>query len=83
MKILHYKDGEALAQLPREVAYEVFKARLGGKLSNLVYWKLSLLMEGELEQDDRYAPSNHSLILWQNSCKTFSSNQTGKDIPYF
>jgi len=31
---------------------EVFKARLDGALSNLVWWKVSLLMARELEPDD-------------------------------
>jgi len=31
---------------------EVFKARLDGALSNLVWWKLSLLMAGGLQPDD-------------------------------
>jgi len=43
-------------RLPREAvdapSLEVFKARLDGALSNLVYWKLSLLMAGGLEPDD-------------------------------
>jgi len=30
----------------------VFKARLDGALSNLVWWKVSLLMAGGLEPDD-------------------------------
>jgi len=42
--------------LPREAvdypSLEVFKARLGGALSNLVWWKMSLLMAGALELDD-------------------------------
>jgi len=29
-----------------------FKARLDGALSNLGWWKMSLLMAGGLEQDD-------------------------------
>jgi len=43
-------------RLPREVvdasSLEVFKPRLDGALSNLVEWKLSLLMAGGLEPDD-------------------------------
>ena len=43
-------------RLPREVvdapSLSVFKARLDGALSNLVWWKMSLLMVGELEGDD-------------------------------
>ena len=31
---------------------EVFKARLDGALSSLVWWKMSLLMVGGLEPDD-------------------------------
>ena len=30
----------------------VFRARLDGALSNLVWWKMSLLMAGGLEPDD-------------------------------
>jgi len=30
----------------------VFMARLDGSLSNLVWWKMSLLMAGGLEPDD-------------------------------
>jgi len=43
-------------KLPREAvaapSLEVFKARLDGALSNLVWWKMSLLMAGGLEPDD-------------------------------
>jgi len=43
-------------RLPREVVdaptLAVFKARLDGALSNLVWWKMSLLMAGGLEPDD-------------------------------
>jgi len=43
-------------RLPREAvdvaSLEVFKARLDGALSNLVWWKMSLLMAGRLEPDD-------------------------------
>ena len=43
-------------KLPREVvaapSLAVFKARLDGALSNLVWWKMSLLMAGGLEPDD-------------------------------
>jgi len=35
----------------------VFKARLDGPLSNLVWWKMSLLMVGGLEPDDLSGPS--------------------------
>ena len=42
-------------RLPREAvaapSLAVFKARLDGALSTLVWWKLSLLMAGGLEQD--------------------------------
>jgi len=34
----------------------VFQARLDGALSNLVWWKMSLLMAGELEPDDLQGP---------------------------
>jgi len=43
-------------RLPREAvdapSLAVFKARLDGALSNLVWWKLSLPMVGGLERDD-------------------------------
>ena len=43
-------------RLPREAvdasSLEVFKARLDGALSSLVYWKMFLLMAGRLEPDD-------------------------------
>jgi len=43
-------------RLPREAvdapSLEVFKARLGGALSSLVWWKVSLAMAGGLELDD-------------------------------
>jgi len=43
-------------RLPSEVVaapfLEVFKARLDGALSNLVWWKLSLSMAEGLELDD-------------------------------
>jgi len=44
-------------RLPREAvaapsSLAVFKARLGGALRNLVWWKMSLLMAGGLEPDD-------------------------------
>jgi len=37
----------------------VFKARLDGALSNLVWWKMSLLMAGGLEPDDLQDPFQH------------------------
>jgi len=41
---------------PREAvaapSLAVFKARLDGALSNLGWWKMSLLMTGGLESDD-------------------------------
>ena len=44
------------ARLPREAgaapSLAVFKARLDGALSNLGWWKMSLLMAGGLELDD-------------------------------
>jgi len=44
------------SRLPREAvaapSLAVFKARLDGALSNLVRWKMSLLMAGGLEPDD-------------------------------
>jgi len=43
-------------RFPREAvaapSLAVFKARLDGALSNLVWWKMSLLMTGGLEPDD-------------------------------
>ena len=43
-------------RVPREAvaapSVAVFKARLDGALSNLVWWKMSLLMAGGLEPDD-------------------------------
>jgi len=43
-------------RLPREAvgvpSLAVFKARLDGALSNLVWWKVSLLMAGGLELGD-------------------------------
>jgi len=43
-------------RLPREAvaapSLALFKARLNGALSNLVWWKVSLPMAGELELDD-------------------------------
>jgi len=42
--------------MPREAvavaSLEVFKARLDGALSNLVWWKVSLPMAGGLQLDD-------------------------------
>jgi len=47
-------------RLPREAvaapSLAVFKARLDGALSNLVWWKVSLPMAGELKLDDLYGP---------------------------
>jgi len=44
------------SRLPREAvdapSLAVLKARLDGALSNLVWWKMSLLMAGGLEPDD-------------------------------
>jgi len=43
-------------RVPREAvdapSLAVFKARLDGALSNLVKWKMSLLMAGRLKLDD-------------------------------
>jgi len=43
-------------RLPREAVAALslagFKARLHGALSNLVWWKMSLLMSGGLDPDD-------------------------------
>jgi len=43
-------------RLPREAvaapSLAVFKAKLDGALSNLGWWKMSLLMAGGLEPDD-------------------------------
>ncbi|PKU40792.1 hypothetical protein llap_8903 [Limosa lapponica baueri] len=47
-------------KLPREAvdapSLEVFKARLDGALSNLVWWKVSLPRVGRLEPDDLSGP---------------------------
>jgi len=47
-------------RLPREAvaapSLAGFKARLDGALSTLVWWKMSLLMAGELERDDLQGP---------------------------
>jgi len=47
-------------RLPREAvnapSLEVFKARLDGALSSLVWWKMSLLMAGGVEPDDLQGP---------------------------
>ena len=60
-------------RLPREAvaapSLAVFKARLDGALSNLVWWKMSLLMAGGLEPDDLWGlfqpvPFYGSMILW-------------------
>ena len=56
-------------RLPREAvaapSLAVFKARLDGALSRLVWWKMSLLMAGGLEPDGPEGPfdPNHSMIL--------------------
>jgi len=56
-------------RLPREAvdapSLEVFKARLDGALSSLVWWKMSLLMAGGWNQMTFQVPSNpyHSVIL--------------------
>ena len=46
--------------MPREAvaapSLAVFKARLGGALRNLVWWKMSLLMAGGVEPDDLEGP---------------------------
>jgi len=47
-------------RLPREAVAALsvagFKARLDGALSNLSWWKMSLLMAGGLEPDDLEGP---------------------------
>jgi len=59
-------------RFPQEVvddsSLEVFKARLDGALSNLVYWKVSLPMAGELGLDDafRYLPIQ-TILSFYNS----------------
>jgi len=49
MRVVKYKH-----RLPREVveAPEMFKARLDGALSNLIYLKMSLLLAGGVGLDD-------------------------------
>jgi len=65
-------------RLPREAvaapSLAVLKARLDGALSNLGWWKMSLLMAGELEPDDlegafQPKPFCDSMILcpWKDS----------------
>jgi len=46
---------------------EAFKARLDGAMSNLVWWKVSLLMAGGAWNEMIFkVPSNpnHTMILW-------------------
>jgi len=47
-------------RLPRKAvaapSLAVFKARLDGALSNLGWWKMSLLMAGGVEADDLHGP---------------------------
>jgi len=54
------------ARLPREAvaapSLAVFKARLDGALSNLVWWKMSLLMAEGLEPDDLSGPFQPKLF---------------------
>jgi len=58
-------------RLPREAvgapSLEVFKARLDGASSNLVWWKVCLPMAGGLELDDL-----RSVILFYESMKMLS-----------
>jgi len=62
-------------RLPREAvdtpSLAVFKARLVGALSNLVWWKMSLLMAGGLEPDD--LPTLTTLWFYE----MFHFNRTG------
>jgi len=76
-------------RLPREAvaapSLAVFKARLVGALSNLVWWKVSLLMGGGLEPDDLSVPfqplpfydSMNCLLmfnfLFTRACRSFSA----------
>jgi len=62
-------------RLPREVvddpSLEVFKARLDGALSSLVWWKVSLPMAAGLELGDPYCPLQpkpfyDSMVLMSN-----------------
>jgi len=64
-------------RLPREAvaapSLAVFKARLDGAVSNLVWWKVTLLMAGGLEPDDLQGPFQpkpfyDSMILSPESC---------------
>ena len=63
-------------RLPREAvaapSLAVFKARLDGALSTLVWWKVSLLMAGGLKEMICKVPSNpnHSVIPWFCDSKT-------------
>jgi len=51
MRVVRHRN-----RLPREAvaapSLAVFKARLDGALSTLVWWKVSLPMAGRLEPDD-------------------------------
>ena len=40
------------SKLNKKSIFKCFKARLDGAVSNLVWWKISLLMAGGLEPDD-------------------------------
>jgi len=55
-------------RLPREAvaapSLAVFKARLDGALSNLVYWKVSLPMAWGLELDDLERSLPTQTVLW-------------------
>jgi len=55
-KFFPMRAGRPWPRLPGEAvsapSLAGFKARLDGALSNLVWWKMSLLMEGGVEPDD-------------------------------
>jgi len=65
-------------RLPREAVHalslKAFKARLDGALSNLVWWKMSLLMAGGLEPDDLQGPFQplplHDSMILLSECHT-------------
>jgi len=59
-KFFTVREVRSWPRLPREAvaapSLAVFKARLDGALSTLVWWKMSLLMAGGLELDDLQSP---------------------------
>jgi len=77
-------------RLPREAvaapSLVVLKARLDGALSNLGWWKMSLLMAGGLEPDIFKVPSNsdQSMVLCPvvfSRVRFCSSSRQGPGLP--